>query len=132
MAGSCSTSRASRRARSSGSDGHPRHPHVTVTHFDEAPAFEFDLGHLRGRWTNLGGAAGSAGVGVRRIQLPAGGWSTPAHEHGREEEIFYVLAGRGVSWQGGRTVEIAAGDCVVYLPNRGAHTMHAIEPLDVL
>ena len=105
---------------------------MTVTHFDEAPAFEFDLGHLRGRWTNLGGAAGSAGVGVRRIQLPAGGWSTPAHEHGREEEIFYVLAGRGVSWQGGGTVEIAAGDCVVYLPNRGAHTMHAIEPLDVL
>jgi uncharacterized cupin superfamily protein len=105
---------------------------VTITHFDEAPAFEFDLGHLRGRWTGLGDAAGSVGVGLRRIQLPAGGWSTPAHEHGREEEIFYVLAGRGVSWQRGRTAEIAAGDCIVYLPNRGAHTLHAIQPLDVL
>jgi uncharacterized cupin superfamily protein len=105
---------------------------VTVTHFDEAPAFEFDLGHLRGRWTNLASAAGSVGVGLRRIQLPAGGWSTPAHEHGREEEIFYVLAGRGVSWQGERTADIAAGDCIVYLPNRGAHSLHASEPLDVL
>jgi uncharacterized cupin superfamily protein len=103
-----------------------------VTHFDEAPAFEFDLGHLRGRWTSLGNAAGSVGVGLRRIQLPAGGWSTPAHEHGREEEIFYVLSGRGVSWQGGQTAEVAAGDCIVYLPNRGAHTLHALEPLDVL
>jgi uncharacterized cupin superfamily protein len=105
---------------------------VTLTHFDEARSFEFDLGHLRGRWTNLGEAAGSVAVGLRRVQLPAGGWSTPAHEHGREEEIFYVLAGRGVSWQGGRTAEIAAGDCMVYLPNRGAHTLNAIEPLDVL
>jgi len=105
---------------------------VTVTHFDEAPAFEFDLGHLRGRWTGLGNAAGSVGIGLRRIQLPQGGWSTPAHEHGREEEIFYVLAGRGVSWQAGRTAAIAAGDCIVYLPNRGAHTLHALEPLDVL
>jgi len=69
---------------------------------------------------------------VRRIEVPAGGWSTPAHEHGREEEIFYVLAGRGLSWQKGRTAEVAAGDCLVYLANRGAHTLRALEPLDVL
>ena len=69
---------------------------------------------------------------MRRLEVPAGGWSTPAHEHGREEEIFYVLAGRGLSWQSGRTAEIGAGDCVVFLPNRGAHTLHATEPLDVL
>jgi uncharacterized cupin superfamily protein len=103
-----------------------------VTHFDEAPARDYDIGHIRGRWTGLGEAAGCAGIGVRRIQLPAGGWSTPAHEHGREEEIFYVLAGRGISWQEGRTAEVSAGDCIVYLPNRGAHTLHALEPLDVL
>jgi uncharacterized cupin superfamily protein len=66
------------------------------------------------------------------LQLPAGGWSTPAHEHGREEEIFYVLAGRGLSWQNGRTAVVGAGDCIVYLPRRGAHTVHALEPLDVL
>jgi uncharacterized cupin superfamily protein len=105
---------------------------MTLTHFDEAPTREYELGHIRGRWTLLGEAAGSVGVGVRRIELPAGGWSTPAHEHGAEEEIFYVLSGRGVSWQGGRIAEIGPGDCVVYLPHHGAHTVHALEELDVL
>jgi uncharacterized cupin superfamily protein len=105
---------------------------VGITHFEEAPKGEYELGHLRGRWTFLGEAAGAAGVGVRRIEVAAGGWSTPAHEHGREEEIFYVLAGRGLSWQGGRTAEISGGDCIAYRPRRGAHTLHALEDLDVL
>jgi uncharacterized cupin superfamily protein len=105
---------------------------VGIAHFDEAPAHEFDLGHLRGRWSMLGEAAGCAGVGLRRIELPAGGWSTPAHEHGRGEEIFYVLGGRGLSWHGSHTAEIAAGDCILYPAHGGAHTMHALEPLDVL
>jgi uncharacterized cupin superfamily protein len=105
---------------------------VTLTHFEEAASREYEIGHIRGRWTGLGEAAGSVGIGLRRIELPAGGWSTPAHEHGREEEIFYVLSGRGISWQAGRAAEIAAGDCIVYLPNHGAHTVHATEPLDLL
>lgn len=104
-----------------------------VTHFDEAPTREYALGHLRNRWTMLGEAAGSETIGVRRIQIEPGGWSTPAHEHGRSEEIFYVLAGSGISWQRGRTAPIAAGDCIVYLARRGEHTVHAAdEPLDVL
>jgi uncharacterized cupin superfamily protein len=105
---------------------------VGVTHFDDAPSHEFDIGHLRGRWTMLGEAAGSVAIGVRRIQVPAGSWSTPAHEHGSEEEIFYVLAGRGLSWQKERTSEIAADDCIVYRAGAGAHSLHALEDLDVL
>lgn len=105
---------------------------MSLTHFEEAPVRKFALGHLQGRWTLLGEAAGCVGVGVRRIELPAGGWSTPAHEHGLEEELFYVLGGRGLSWQGGNTAEIASGDCIVYLPRTGAHTVHALEPLDLL
>ena len=108
-------------------------PAVGITHFDEAPAREYELGHLSGRWTVLGEAAGSVTVGVRRIQVPAGGWSTPAHEHGREEEIFYVLGGpRALLADGSARPRSAAGDCIVYLPRRGAHTLHALEPLDVL
>jgi uncharacterized cupin superfamily protein len=80
----------------------------------------------------VGNAAGCVNVGVRRIQVPAGGWSTPAHEHGRDEEIFYVLGGRGLSWQAGEVSEVRAGDCIVYLPGAGAHSLHAIEALDVL
>ena len=103
-----------------------------ITHFDEAPAADFELGHIQGHWTDLGRAAGSVTVGVRRIQVPAGRWSTPAHEHGRDEEIFFVLSGQGLSWQRGVTSEIGAGDCIVYLAGRGAHSLHAIEALDVL
>jgi uncharacterized cupin superfamily protein len=105
---------------------------VGITHFEDAPVREFAIGHIAGRWSGLGEAAGSAQIGVRRLELPVGSWSTPAHEHGREEEIFYVLSGRGLSWQAGTTAEVGPGDCILYLPNRGAHTLHAIEPLDVL
>jgi uncharacterized cupin superfamily protein len=105
---------------------------VGLTHFDEAPRRERAIGHLRATWTFLGEAAGSIGVGARRLELPRGGWSTPAHEHGREEEIFYVLGGRGLSWHAGQTAEIGAGDCVVYLAGGGAHTLHALDGLDVL
>jgi uncharacterized cupin superfamily protein len=107
-------------------------PVVGLTHFEEARRRELRIGHLHATWSGLGEAAGSVGVGLRRIEVPAGGWSTPAHEHGREEEIFYVLAGRGLSWQKGRTFEVGAGDCIVHLPGAGAHTLHALEPLDVL
>lgn len=103
-----------------------------ITHFDQAPTREYDIGHIQGRWSFLGDAAGSVGVGLRRIRIPAGGWSTPAHEHGAEEEIFYVLEGRGLSWQKGATAPIGPGDCIVYLAGRGAHTLHALEDLDVL
>jgi uncharacterized cupin superfamily protein len=105
---------------------------VGVTHFAQARSAEYSLGHLTSRWTLLGEAAGSVTVGVKRIEIPAGYWSTPAHEHGRGEELFYVLAGRGLSWQAGRTAEIGAGDCVLYRPRRGAHSLHALEALDVL
>jgi uncharacterized cupin superfamily protein len=37
-----------------------------------------------------------------------------------------------LSWQGGEAAEIRAGDCIVYLAGAGAHTVHAIEPLDLL
>ncbi|HVN60745.1 MAG TPA: cupin domain-containing protein [Gaiellaceae bacterium] len=103
-----------------------------IAHWDEVKRRSRALGHLQGTWTFLGEAAGCVGAGVRRIEVPAGGWSTPAHEHGREEEIFFVLAGRGLSWEDGETYEIGPGDCVVYPGGRVAHTLHALEDLDVL
>jgi uncharacterized cupin superfamily protein len=97
-----------------------------LTHFDDAKSGEFEIGHIKGKWSYLGEEAGCRSVGVRRIRVPEGGWSTPAHEHGREEEIFYVLSGHGISWQGGKTAEVRAGDCILYLPRRGAHSIHAL------
>lgn len=94
-----------------------------VSHFATAPSREWEHGHIRGRWTLLGEAAGSRGIGVRRIQLPSGGFSTPAHEHGRSEEIFYILAGGGSLWSDGLTSPLDAGDAVLCAPRRGAHTI---------
>lgn len=103
-----------------------------IAHFEDGEREAYEVGHIRGRWSDLGDAAGSVGVGLSRLEVADEGWSTPAHEHGREEEIFYVLSGRGFSWQDGRTAEIGAGDCMLYLPNGGAHALHGLEGLDVL
>ena len=64
-------------------------------------------------------AAGSVDVGLNRLRFEPGKRPTPAHDHGAEEEIFYVLAGSGLSWRAGETHEVRAGDCLVYLPGRG-------------
>jgi uncharacterized cupin superfamily protein len=105
---------------------------VGVTHLDDAPSRELAIGHLGATWSFLGEDAGCVGVGVRRIQVHDGSWSTPCHEHGQSEEIFYVLAGRGLSWQAGEVAAIGPGDCVVYRARRGAHSLHGVDGLDAL
>jgi uncharacterized cupin superfamily protein len=99
----------------------------------EARSGEFAVGHIKGVWRNLGGEAGSRTVGLRRIEIAPEHFSTPAHDHGAEEEVFFVLAGDGLLWQDGSTCAVAAGDCLVHRPRRGAHTLRAgAEGMDVL
>jgi uncharacterized cupin superfamily protein len=105
---------------------------VAIAHLDEVDRHPVEVGHLRATWSFPAQAAGAVRAGVAHLEIPAGGWSTPAHEHGAEEEIFYVLSGRGLSWQKGETSEIDEGDCILYAPRRGAHTLQATEDLDVL
>jgi uncharacterized cupin superfamily protein len=62
---------------------------------------------------------------LRRIEVAAGHFSTPAHEHGADEEIFFVLRGEGLLWQDGQTYSVGAQDCIVHRPKRGAHTLRA-------
>lgn len=96
-----------------------------VTHWDEVEPRRRKVGHLAGTWRDLGRAVGTQGVGVQRIDVDPGRWSTPAHVEGAAEEIFYVLEGSGLSWQNGAVYEIAAGDCLVHLPESEAHTLRA-------
>ena len=104
-----------------------------MIHWDDVEPQRRDLGHLHGEWTDLGRAAGSVGVGVRRVRLAPGEVPTPAHVHGADEEIFFVIAGSGLSWQDGETYEVRARDCLVHLPLGKAHTLRAgHEGLDVL
>jgi uncharacterized cupin superfamily protein len=100
-----------------------------VAHWDEVEPVRREAGHIGGTWRDLGRAAGSRDVGVKLIDVDPGKWSTPAHVEGAEEEIFFVLAGSGLSWQGdldGCAVhEVRAGDCLVHLAEAAAHTLRA-------
>lgn len=98
-----------------------------------SPCHQMEIGHLKAGWRDLGREAGTRTVGLRRIEVVAEHFSTPAHDHGADEEIFFVLGGEGLLWQDGKTCTIAGGDCIVHRPKRGAHTLRAgSEGLDVL
>jgi uncharacterized cupin superfamily protein len=100
-----------------------------VVHWDEIEGERADEGAFRSTWTDLGRAAGSVTVGVKRVQVEPGARSTPLHMEGSEEEIFFVLEGSGLSWQddgdGEKTYEIRAGDCLVHLAGAEAHSVVA-------
>jgi uncharacterized cupin superfamily protein len=102
-----------------------------ITHWDEREPRRRERGHIAGEWRSL--ATATTRCGVNRVQIDPGRWSTPAHVHGAEEEIVYVLAGTGLSWQDGATYEIGAGDCVIHRAGEEAHTLRAGDDgLDVL
>jgi uncharacterized cupin superfamily protein len=106
-----------------------------TVHWDD-PAVGYsdaEYGHIGGRWYALGKAAGSVTVGVKRMLVPEGKWTTPAHRHGNEEEIFFVLEGSGMSWQDGLCYDVGAGDCLVHLAGAETHTLCAgVGGLDLL
>jgi uncharacterized cupin superfamily protein len=102
-----------------------------LVHWDEVEPRRAEQGHLAGSWRALGRAAGSVEVTVNRIEIDPGKWSTPAHVE--DEEIFFVLAGSGLSWQDGEVYEVRAGDCIVHRAGAEEHTLRAgDEGLDVL
>jgi uncharacterized cupin superfamily protein len=96
-----------------------------VAHWDDVETTRRDAGHIAGTWRDLGTAAGTVTAGVKRIDVDPGKWSTPAHSEGAEEEIFFVLGGSGLSWQGGSVYEVGEGDCLVHVPEGEAHTLRA-------
>jgi uncharacterized cupin superfamily protein len=104
-----------------------------IAHWDEVDGERGEVGHLASVWWDLGEAAGSVSVGLQRIRIDPGKWSTPAHVELAEEEIFYVLGGSGLSWQEGETYEVGAGDCLVHRVEEATHTLNAgPDGLDVL
>ena len=104
-----------------------------LVHWDDIEPRRREEGHLAGDWYDLGDAAGSVEVGLKRIRIDPGKWSTPAHAEGAEEEIFFVLSGSGLSWQDGEAYEVGEGDVLVHLPEEQAHTLRAgPDGLDVL
>ncbi len=79
-----------------------------IAQWDEVESKRAEAGHIAGLWTKLGSAAGTKTVGLCRIRVDPGKWSTPFHRQTAEEEIFYVLAGGRLPARG-RRVRGASG-----------------------
>ncbi len=102
-------------------------------HWNDAPSETIDRGSLRRTRWDLGEAAGSVAVGLKRVRVEPGAQSSPVHAHSAEEEIFYVLDGSGWLWQDGEVCEVRTGDCIVHVAEGPAHTLVAGDGgLDVL
>jgi uncharacterized cupin superfamily protein len=102
-------------------------------HLDDARKHTDETPGVESTWSNLGGEADSVQLGFRRIEIPPGKRPTPPHNHHAEEEIFYVLGGRGLAWLDGAVHEIGPRDTIVCLAGGPAHTLIASdEGLDVL
>jgi uncharacterized cupin superfamily protein len=106
-----------------------------ISHWDDVPWKRHELGELCVDRKSLCRSRGSRGATLSRWRIDPGARSTPQHVHVDEEEIFFVLAGSGRSWQDGALHEIRAGDALVHRADAEAHTLIADDgkvPLDVL
>lgn len=96
-----------------------------IAHSSEVGGTRAEAGEIAARWQDLGTAAGSRAVGLRRFWVEPGARLTPVHRHGAEEEIFVLLDGAGRSWQDGRTWAVGAGDVLLHRRREEAHTLAA-------
>ena len=97
-----------------------------VVNMHEVPEEEWQEGRFGGREQDLGGAAGSVHVGLRREVIVVGRQSSPRHAHMTEEEIFVVLRGRGTLLRGNERVPVEAGDVAAFPAGTGvAHAFVA-------
>jgi uncharacterized cupin superfamily protein len=108
-------------------------PDPPIVNLADLESRHVDAGHLNADWTFVGPAVGSLDVGLRRIQVRPGFFSTPLHVHAHDEETFYVLGGSGLSVQDDKTYAVRPGDCLVHTEAGAAHTLKAGDDgLDVL
>jgi uncharacterized cupin superfamily protein len=104
-----------------------------VARWDDIEVWDLRRGPMQLDRIDLGNAAESVRIGAARLRLDPGGRSSPVHVELDEEEVFFVLAGSGLSWQEGKTYEVGPGDCIVHRVAAEAHTLVAgPEGLDVL
>jgi uncharacterized cupin superfamily protein len=106
---------------------------VGIAHWDEVEPVRRDVGEMRSAVRDLGRAAGTVGIGLRRFEVDPGRPLGPLHAHAVEEEHFYVLGGDGISVQEHGAWAVGPGDVLLHRAQSPAHTMVAGEQgLDVL
>lgn len=101
--------------------------HPGFVNWNEVPCEQWQEGDRFGSSEqDLGRAAGSVRIGLRRETVPPGKQSGPQHAHMAEEELFVVLKGRGSVLQGEERVPVRAGDVLSYPAGTGlAHAFVA-------
>jgi len=106
-----------------------------VENMREVPEETWEEGRFGGRMQDLGRAAGSVAVGLRREVIAPGKQSSPRHAHMAEEEIFVVLRGQGTLLRGEERVAVEAGDVAAFPAGTGvahAFVADAAEELEFL
>ncbi len=106
-----------------------------ISHWEDVAWKAREHGELRFERQRLSHPRGGAGATLSRYRIAPGARSMPQHVHVDEEELFFVLAGAGYSWQADALHEVRAGDLVAYLADDEPHTLiggDGDEPLEVL
>lgn len=91
---------------------------LKLEHFAEGVKFESDA-------ARIGPLLGAHSLGYSYDVVPPGKRSCPFHSHRAEEEMFFVVKGRGTLRYGDETRPIRAGD-VICCPIGGPESAHQI------
>ena len=91
---------------------------LKLEHFSKGDAFESAS-------VRIGPLLGAKDIGYSYDVVPAGKRSCPFHSHRGEEEMFFIVKGRGTLRYGDETRKIRAGD-VICCPTGGPETAHQI------
>ena len=97
-----------------------------VVNLDELALEPFEKGaQYAARGARIGPRVGAKELGYSYDVVPPGKRSCPFHSHAAEEEMFFVVKGRGLLRYGAETRPIRAGD-VICCPTGGPETAHQI------
>jgi uncharacterized cupin superfamily protein len=91
---------------------------LALEHFEKGAAFGCDT-------VRIGPLVGAKDLGYSYDVVPPGKRSCPFHSHRGQEEMFFIVKGRGTLRYGSETRPIRAGD-VICCPTGGPETAHQI------
>ena len=85
-----------------------------VVNLDELQEIDRTRGHFGAAYASLTPSMVPRGgkLGITRMRLRKGHTTCPFHHHLREDEVFFVLEGRGVLRYGEEIRTVRAGDCI--------------------
>lgn len=89
-------------------------PPIVVNVADVEEVEHMDGDHWGGAYKPLTPAldAHPGRLGANLSRVPPGRSACPFHTHAREDEVFFVISGRGVFRYGDKVQDIRAGDCI--------------------